>query len=191
MRGPLKEKRGEVTGSIGHILTNTIDLSVMGPLRAERALLSQKRGRVEPEREDQPGPGGSRDQRRLSARRDQRHAWSGFKCDERTARRADVTVTNQQRQNNKHTNHRSSPSVGEKKKTLSRPSCTFFMYPVFRGIILHTSVAKYLSYCCLSVVSSQSTLSEVGPLLQSMAGEHSQDIFFPFGHCSAEAQSGL
>lgn len=44
----LKEKRGEVTGSIGHILTNTIDLSVMGLLRAARALFSQKKGRVEP-----------------------------------------------------------------------------------------------------------------------------------------------
>lgn len=38
----LKEKRGEVTGSIGHILANTIDLSVMGLLRAVHALFSQK-----------------------------------------------------------------------------------------------------------------------------------------------------
>lgn len=61
------------------------------------------------------------------------------------------------------------------------------MYAVSRGVILQTLVAKYLSYCCLSMVSNQSTLSEVGPLLHSRAGEHSQDIFFLFGDRSTEA----
>lgn len=61
----LKEKRGEVTGSIGHILANTIDLhsnvhsngssqSSARPVRSKTVL--------DPEREDQPETSESRDQ---------------------------------------------------------------------------------------------------------------------------------
>lgn len=53
-----------MTGSIGHILTNTIDLSVMGLLRTARALFSQKKAVSRRQREDQPEAGGSRDQTR-------------------------------------------------------------------------------------------------------------------------------
>lgn len=56
----LKEKRGEVTGSIGNILTNTIDLSVMGLLRAVHALFSQKAESTQ--MEDQPQTRGGWDQ---------------------------------------------------------------------------------------------------------------------------------
>lgn len=57
----LKEKRGEEKGSIRHIPANTIDLSVMGLLRAVHALFSQK-AVLDPEREDQPETSESRDQ---------------------------------------------------------------------------------------------------------------------------------
>lgn len=89
----LKEKQGEVTSSIGHILANTIDLSVMGPVRAGHALFSQKAVSTRRGRSSRRAVG-TEIKHIISVMR-RRRAQSGLKCDEWTTIRTEVTVMSQ------------------------------------------------------------------------------------------------